>query len=435
MGRGDHAESAQKRGACGESHVRSLLCRSGHGTILQDALQPRGRGAGNGMVSKNISDTEAYTRFDHFFVQGVRSLSRVVGMRRLTKPFWNRWRAGDVDDDVLFGFLNSIRSLDDWPDAAARMLERAEAELAAARAGMTRAEEIRALRRLSYMCNLAHWGIVPLNAQKRACYTRSRDAYIEAETLAHGPRYARVEIPWAGQRFFGNLHRPAGDAAPLIVLIHGIDGCKEEHLATELAMLAAGFAVLAFDGPGQAEAFLLGGQLWSPRFFEVISTAIDQVAGFGVDTGRVGLMGMSIGALWSYQAASADPRVAALYDLGAPINTKAFGRIPFIIKSKLCQITGARTQPEIEAVLAQTFIDRDEILASVQARVRIVHGTKDRVVSMADKDWLRDRLTALGSTVEVKVIDGGDHCCTGHIPLVRQDMADFFTRALLSADI
>lgn len=385
------------------------------------------------MQSSNISDTEAYSRFDHFFVYAVRSMSRVVGMRRLTKPFWNRWRAGDVDDDVLFGFLNSIQNLDDWPNAAERMLEKAEAELAAERGGMDPASEIRALRRLSYMANLAHWGILPITDRKRACYIRARDAYVEAETQAFGACYQRVEIPWESLVFHGNLHIPRTTPAPLVILVHGIDGCKEEHLATELAMVEAGLAVLAFDGPGQAEAFLLEGIQWTPRFPEVISAAIDAVARPEIDTWAVGVMGMSIGALWTYHAAARDRRIAAIYDLGAPINTKAFARIPFIIKSKLCQITGARTDTEIRAVLAQTFIDRDEILRGIGAAVRIVHGTKDRVVALEDKRWLRDRLKALGQTrdLTMRIFENGDHCCTGDIPEIRRDMAGFFTAQLL----
>lgn len=381
------------------------------------------------MAGSNISDTEAYTPFDHFFVQGARALSRVLGMRRMTRPFWDRWRAGDVGDDVLFAFLDDIRSLDDWPDAAERMLARAEADLAARRPAMDRPQEIAALRRLSYMANLGHWGILPVGAQKRALYSRARDAYVEAETLAHGPRYARIPIRWEGRVLQGNLHRPEGPPAPLVVLVHGIDGCKEEHLATELALLAAGLSVLAFDGPGQAEAFLLDGILWTPGFARVISAAIDAAGAQGADVARVGVMGMSIGALWAYEAAMEEPRIAALYDLGAPVNTAMFTRIPFILKTKLCQITGARTDGEIAAVLSRTAIDDPDRLRHVDAAVRIVHGTKDRVVPVSDKLWLRETLSPRLS-VEYWEIPGGDHCCTSHIPAIRADMAAFFTRTL-----
>ncbi|MGB8814404.1 MAG: hypothetical protein WCC57_14590, partial [Paracoccaceae bacterium] len=343
---------------------------------------------------------------------------------------------GDVGDDVLFDFLGSMRSLDDWQGAAERLMAGAAAAFQAERAGLNQSAEIAGLRRLSYMCNLAHWGILPLNDIKRRAYTRSRDYYLEAERLAFGDRFARLEISWQGASFPANLHLPEAARAPLVVLVHGIDGCKEEHLATELALVAAGMAVLGFDGPGQAEAFLLRGVLWSEKFPGVISAAIDAVAARGdVDCAAVGVMGMSIGATWALIAASQDARIKAVYDLGAPINTEAFTRVPFIIKSKVCQITGARTDAEIRAVLALIKIDVPEVLGAIGAAVRVVHGTKDRVVSLADKQWMAAELRRLGAVAEVseRVFDGADHCCTGHIPEVRLDMAAFFSRVLLPA--
>ncbi|NJM84437.1 MAG: hypothetical protein HC844_20105 [Tabrizicola sp.] len=86
------------------------------------------------MKSANVSHTEAYTIYDHVFLKALRSVSRVFSVTQLTRPFWNRWRAGNPGDDVLFGFLGTIRNLDDWPEAAERMIERETAAFAAERA-------------------------------------------------------------------------------------------------------------------------------------------------------------------------------------------------------------------------------------------------------------------------------------------------------------
>ena len=385
------------------------------------------------VTAANVSHTEAYTIYDHVFLKALRSVSRVFSVTHLTRPFWSRWRAGDTGDDVLFGFLDSIRNLDDWPLAAERMIQHETAAFDAARGTLGKDAEIAGLRRLSYMCNLAHWGIMPLTEIKRSAYLKARDYYLEAEEMAFGPRFRRLFLTWGGQQFPANLHLPQEAAAPLVILVHGIDGCKEEHLATELALLSHGLAVLSFDGPGQAESFLLNGIMWSERFPELISAAIDAVADLTGHSERpVGVMGMSIGATWAYVAAARDHRIGALYDLGAAINSEAFQRVPFIIKSKVCQITGARTTDEIRKVLAQIKIDQPELLGRIGAAIRIVHGSKDRVVALADKQWMSDELNRLGAASEVstRVFDGADHCCTGEIPEVRRDMAAFFTRVL-----
>ncbi|MCG6856928.1 MAG: prolyl oligopeptidase family serine peptidase [Salaquimonas sp.] len=380
---------------------------------------------------KNYSNTEAYTPFDHFFLKALRSVSHVVSVRKLTQPFWGRWRASDIGDDVLFDFLSSIRNLDDWPDAAMAMLER-ESKLFEQRRGRLDADEtVRELRRLSYLCNLGQWGILPINDQKTSIYRASRDYCFEAETLAFGDRFRRFEVEWNGHAFPANLHLPPPQARPasLIVVVHGLDDCKEEHLATELALLDAGFAVIGFDGPGQGEAFLLERMLWTPAFPGIVPALIDAVSDDpAIDSDRVGSVGFSIGSTWSLVAASRDPRIRAVYDLGAPINTRAFARVPFLIKSKMCQITGAKTQDEIAAVLAQNYADTPEILDNIHAAVRIAHGLKDRVVSTDDKLWLKGELEKPGRATDVTMVtfEDGDHCCTNHVPEIRADMCRHF---------
>jgi alpha-beta hydrolase superfamily lysophospholipase len=387
---------------------------------------------------KNVANTEAYSAFDHFFLKALRSVSHIVSVSKLTQPFWGRWRASDIGDDVLFEFLSSIRNLDDWPDSAMRMASRERDAFENGRAGLSRDDEVRALRRLSYMCNLGQWGILPLGEPKLSIYRMSRDYYIEAEERAFGDRYRRMPVRWNGRDFPANLHLPhaSGQPAPLIVVIHGLDDCKEEHLATELALVDAGFAVVGFDGPGQGEAFLLDRVLWTPDYAGIVSAMIDAVADHPhIDAERTGTVGFSIGSMWSLLAASRDGRIKAVYDLGAPINTKSFARVPFLIKSKMCQITGARTREQIAEVLAQNYLDTPEILAGIGAAVRIAHGLKDRVVATRDKLWLRDELLRLGRSADVSLItfDDGDHCCTNHVPAIRGDMAEHFRRHLLQA--
>jgi fermentation-respiration switch protein FrsA (DUF1100 family) len=383
---------------------------------------------------KNVGNTEAYTAFDHFFLKALRSISHVASVKNLTRPFWGRWLASKIDEKTLFNFLSSIRSIDDWPDAAIRMIAREGDAFEGDRRSMTVMEEVAALRRLSYLCNLGQWGILPINHAKKTAYQGARDYCLRAESLCCGEYFARLELTWKGATYYGNLHRPnTGSASPLVIVVHGLDDCKEEHLATELTLLDAGFTVLGFDGPGQGEAFLLDGILWDADFSRIISAWIDRLADDPlIDGSRIGTVGFSIGSTWSLLAAAHDRRISAVYDLGAIINTKAFARVPFLIKSKMCQITGAKTSDEIEKALAPNHIDTPEILTGIGASVRIIHGLRDRIVSTSDKTWLRDELSRIGHArdVSMKTFDDGDHCCTNHVPEVWRDMADFFTTRL-----
>jgi dienelactone hydrolase len=386
---------------------------------------------------KNVSDTEAYTFYDFFFSKALRSLSNVVGVKRITRPFWDRWRASNIDDATLFRFLDGIATIDNWASVASRIVDEEIATFARSRAGLSRDEEIAGLRRLSYLCHMGQWGSLPVTEEKLRLYRLCRDLYIESETLANGARYARIDLPWQGRTLHGNLRLPVGNRpAPVAIIIHGIDGCKEEHLATELCLQEAGLAVLGIDGPGQGEALLLDGILWTADFHQMVSVALDAIAERpGVDVSRVGLFGISIGGMWALRAAAEEPRVRALYDLGGPINTRAFARLPFLIKTKMCQVTGARDADSIAEVLGKNSTESDDILSKVICAVRMMHGGRDRVVDTADKEWLRDRLLHFGHAphVSLEIIPGGDHCCTGHAARIREDLAAFFSRYLIGS--
>jgi dienelactone hydrolase len=385
---------------------------------------------------KNVSDTEAYTFYDFFFSKAVRSLSNVVGVKRITRPFWDRWRASNIDDATIFRFLDGVATIDNWASVASRIVDDEIAAFESRRASLPRDAEVTELRRLSYLCHMGQWGSLPVTDEKLRLYRMCRDFYIEAETLACDGRYRRVEVPWQGRTLHGNLHLPAGAdrPAPLAIIIHGIDGCKEEHLATELCLLDAGLSVLGIDGPGQGEALLLDGVMWTEDFHRTVGAALDVLAADpAVDTERVGLFGISIGGMWALRAAAEEPRVRAVYDLGGPINTKAFARLPFLIKTKMCQVTGARDAQSIADVLGKNSTESDAILSQVGCAVRMTHGARDRVVSIPDKEWLRDRLVHFGHAphVSLEIIPGGDHCCTGHAARIRADLTAFFQRYLI----
>ena len=195
-------------------------------------------------------------------------------------------------------------------------------------------------------------------------------------------------------------------------------------------------AVLGFDGPGQGEALLLDGILWTEDFHHSVSVALDVLSDdLRIDTTRVGLFGISIGGMWALNAAAVDARIKALYDLGGPINTKSFARVPFVIKTRMCQVTGARDAQAITEVLAKNSTENDAILSRVACAVRIMHGGRDRVVAVADKEWLRDRLIRFGHAphVSLEIIPGGDHCCTGHAARIRDDLSAFFARHLIES--
>src|SRR5262249_54377264 len=191
-------------------------------------------------------------------------------------------------------------------------------------------------------------------------YRRCRDFYIEAETAAFPSTFRRLDVPFEGMSLHANLHIPQSlgsmAAAPLIVIVHGVDGCKEEFLSTELALLEAGFAVAGFDGPGQGETLLLDGRHWRPSFSKSVSALLDTIDRLDVaDVRRSGILGISVGGLWALQSAADDERVRAVYDLGGPINTlNRFAALPFLIKTPISHLTVHHETADLKQPLPHT---------------------------------------------------------------------------------
>jgi pimeloyl-ACP methyl ester carboxylesterase len=390
------------------------------------------------MAMKNTDETATYTFFDHAFSNTVRSLSHIVGLRKITQPFWARWLASGVSQDVIFRFLDQLGSIDGWASVATRVVDEEVAKFDAVQKGLSVSEQIAGMRQLSYLANMAQWGSLPITDARRALYRQCRDFYVKSEKAAFPATFRRLDIPFEGMVLHANLHVPQAangtTGAPLIVIVHGVDGCKEEFLSTELALLDAGFAVAGFDGPGQGESLLLDGHHWRPTFSKSVSALLDTIGPVdGVDIRRTGILGISVGGLWALQTAADDERVMAVYDLGGLINTmNRFSALPFLIKTRICQVTGRHDTVSVQQALSQINIEDDELLRRIKADVRSMHGTRDRVVSIADKEWLLAKLTSLrpGRRASLRLLEGGDHCCTGHAGEVRRDMIEFLSQTL-----
>jgi pimeloyl-ACP methyl ester carboxylesterase len=384
---------------------------------------------------QNTDHSRSHGLSDKLISRAVNSLSYVIGVKNITRPFWNRWRSSLLDDATIMEFLNSIDTIDQWPVQAVKVVERESAALERdLRAGLAPGEQIARLRRISYLAHMAQWGIIPIDRQKTECYRLSRDLYAQAEQLAHGDRYLRVAVPWKHAHCYGNLHLPQGAPPyPLVVIIHGMDDSKEEHLGHELALQAAGFAVLGLDGPGQAESLLLEELHWEHDFHEAVSLAIDTVAQYGCDPREVGVCGISWGGLWAFKLAATDPRIRAVYDLGGPIDTTGFRRLPWFLKSKFCQVLGVDDPAAASAELVARFCLHEGELERIDCRAaRIVHGARDPLVPIADKLRLHDELRRLHPALQVSLVRyaDGDHCCTQHIEEIRSDATEFFVTHL-----
>jgi pimeloyl-ACP methyl ester carboxylesterase len=115
----------------------------------------------------------------------------------------------------------------------------------------------------------------------------------------------RHEVPYQESTIPAYLLGSLRDTTRGTVLVHGgFDSLIEEFYAIWERIAAAGYDVVAFEGPGQGGARTLNGLTFDHDWEKPVASVLDH---FGLD--RASLVGISMGGYWAIRAAGREPRI------------------------------------------------------------------------------------------------------------------------------
>ncbi|MBM3528414.1 MAG: alpha/beta hydrolase [Alphaproteobacteria bacterium] len=208
-----------------------------------------------------------------------------------------------------------VRKYDDIEAAFAATARRREA-----RARAAEADGFLVTARDNYFMAAIHWGSaqwsryqndaenLAFNKSKRDCYTRY------AAFADH--RIEPVFLSVAGGTVPGWFHLPpnhTGGRIPVVISFPGMDTYKEVFVALNGdRWLSRGVAVLALDGPGQAECRVMGLTVSMENWKAVGQAAVDWlVARPEIDPKRIGAFGNSFGSFFVTIVTANEPRICA----------------------------------------------------------------------------------------------------------------------------
>lgn len=256
-------------------------------------------------------------------------------VRRWTEQRWlvdNVIRANGIDwDQPRSVYMNAACGFEASADFAA-IRERvrkyaditpafvATAKRREARARAADADGLAVTARDNYFMAAVHWGAaqwtlhddgaenLACNASKRSCY----DSY--ARLADH--RIERVDLPFRGKTVPGWFHLPPGyqgGRIPAVISFPGMDTFKELFVALNGdRWLSRGIAVLALDGPGQAECRLNGLTVSMENWTTVGKPVFDWLSSRPeIDPARIGIFGNSFGSFFASLVTASEPRIVA----------------------------------------------------------------------------------------------------------------------------
>ena len=235
-------------------------------------------------------------------------------------------------------------------------------------------------------------------AQSAQCYRDGMKFFL--------PPAQSVEIPFEGISLAGFFRRPSGASkSPCMILINGTDGAKLEFFALEAHFLNRGIATLCFDGPGQ-------GETWAKMklradYEKATAAAVDFLSRHpAIDSGRIGVAGVSFGGHLSVRSACHDPRLRACIAVAGFYETSYYDWNDALRRIRFQYLCGTKDVSEAKKVAAG--FDLSGRLRSLKAPLLVLHGRRDRTTPCSQGE--RIYAEAPGPKW-MEIYEDGDHCC------------------------
>ncbi|HJZ00797.1 MAG TPA: alpha/beta fold hydrolase [Streptosporangiaceae bacterium] len=221
-----------------------------------------------------------------------------------------------------------------------------------------------------------------------------------------------------GHRLLGVLYLARGEEPkPTVLLLHGCPGL-EKNLDLAVRLRDRGWNSLLFHYRG---CWGSAGRYDLRTVPRDVTAAVDYLAGCPrVDSGRIAVLGHSMGGWAALVTAATEPRLRAVAVYGAAARLgNNLPRSPEFIAEEFTRFLA--TTPEEFAWQAAVVAEQTDALAAAAAieprPLLVVHGTADRWVPVAQARELRERA---GPSCRYVEVEGADHAFSWH----RAELAD-----------
>lgn len=223
---------------------------------------------------------------------------------------------------------------------------------------------------------------------------------------AVGLDHSEARIPTANGKwiFAWLVPAPGAGASPALAVLHGWGGNAETMLPLAVPLHRAGYTLLLFDARSHGRSDLDTSSSM-PRFAEDLEHAVAWLKRQpGVDPGRVGVVGHSVGAAAALLAASRRDDLAAVVSIAAFAHPKTVMRRLLAAWHVPYAPFGWYILRYVQRVIGCRFDDIAPLntIGRIHCPVLLVHGTEDTIVPVAEAHLLHARCNRAGRLLLVK---------------------------------
>jgi dipeptidyl aminopeptidase/acylaminoacyl peptidase len=349
------------------------------------------------------------------------------GRERPVAQVPSRLLSGGVDDcDYLRLQERTEAAGEDWVAVCEELGDAASQHATAELQRGHRLTARRFFRNAEALYRVGQYGITELTEEKVRLYRKLTDSFARAAALADPP-LEEVNIPYKGYAMHGWIQLPATlrPRNPIVIVIPGATGFKEETAAEAQLMVDRGLAVLNIDGPGQGVTCYFNGGHLQLEVEDAYRTMADYLEADG-RFGRIAISGRSTGGYYVARAAATDPRLRACVVNGGSYEPGELLRArPWYLR-KFAILYGT---DEVTAMAMVARMTLAGLAPRIQCPLLVVHGEEDPIFTVAGVRRLHDEA---GSTdKELRLYPDAGHCANGRETEAYNGMADWLADRLL----
>jgi hypothetical protein len=182
-----------------------------------------------------------------------------------------------------------------------------------------------ALLRAHNYYRAAEFFLAPDDARRPLVWKKNTGAFYNGLDVL-GVKYERIPVPY-GKYHLNAVYYPGpagSENKPLLVVVGGYDSTMEElYFSVAAAANQRGYSVLTYEGPGQGSVLREQGLTFTPEWEKPNGAVLDTFLAKHVTSGKIVLIGESMGGYLAPRAAAFDPRITgvvaydAFFDGGA----------------------------------------------------------------------------------------------------------------------